>query len=39
MWEANITVELPLMVGMVFVGIMLIWLVQRLTGGYDKRGD
>lgn len=39
MWEANITVELPLMVGMVLIGIVLIWLIQRMTGGYDKRGD
>jgi hypothetical protein len=38
-WEANITVELPLMFGMVVVGIVLIWLIQKLTGGYDKRGD
>jgi hypothetical protein len=38
-WEANITVELPLMFGMVVVGILLIWLIQKLTGGYDKRGD
>jgi len=38
-WEANITVELPLMFGMVVVGIALIWLIQKLTGGFDKRGD
>ena len=38
-WEANITVELPLMFGMVVVGIVLIWLIQKLTGGFDKRGD
>jgi hypothetical protein len=38
-WEANITVELPLMFGMVVVGIILIWLIQKLTGGFDKRGD
>ncbi len=38
-WEANISVELPLMFGMVVVGIVLIWLIQKLTGGYDKRGD
>ncbi len=38
-WEANITVELPLMFGMVVVGIALIWLIQRFTGGYDKHGD
>jgi hypothetical protein len=38
-WEANISVELPLMFGMVVVGIALIWLIQKLTGGYDKRGD
>lgn len=38
-WEANITVELPLMFGMVVIGIVLIWLIQKLTGGYDKRGD
>lgn len=38
-WEANITVELPLMFGMVVVGIVLIWLIQKITGGYDKRGD
>jgi len=39
MWEANITVELVLMLFMVFVGIFLIWLIQKMTGGYDKRGD
>jgi len=38
-WEANITVELPLMIGMVIVGIVFIWLIQKLTGGSDKRGD
>ncbi|MGI8857378.1 MAG: hypothetical protein ACR2JW_16675 [Thermomicrobiales bacterium] len=38
-WEANITVELPLMFGMVVVGIALIWLIQKITGGFDKRGD
>ncbi len=38
-WEANITVELPLMFGMVVVGIFFIWLIQKLTGGSDKRGD
>jgi hypothetical protein len=38
-WEAYITVDLPLMFGMVVVGIVLIWLIQKLTGGYDKRGD
>ena len=38
-WEANITLELPLMIVMVLVGIFLIWLIQKLTGGYDKRGD
>ncbi|MCA1668891.1 MAG: hypothetical protein LC793_16150 [Thermomicrobia bacterium] len=38
-WEANITVELPLMFGMVVIGIALIWLIQKLTGGFDKRGD
>lgn len=38
-WEANITLELPLMVVMVLVGIALIWLIQKFTGGYDKRGD
>ncbi|MDQ6604263.1 MAG: hypothetical protein M3176_03805 [Chloroflexota bacterium] len=38
-WEANITVELPLMFGMVVVGIFFIWLIQKFTGGSDKRGD
>jgi len=38
-WEANITVELPLMFGMVVVGIFFIWLIQRMTGGSDKRND
>ncbi len=38
-WEANITLELPLMIFMVLIGIFLIWLIQKLTGGYDKRGD
>jgi len=38
-WEANITVELILMLLMVFIGIFLIWLIQKFTGGYDKRGD
>ncbi len=38
-WEANITVELPLMFGMVVAGIFLIWLIQKMTGGFDKRGD
>ena len=38
-WEANITVELPLMFGMVVIGIALIWLIQKITGGFDKRGD
>jgi hypothetical protein len=38
-WEANISVELPLMFGMVVVGIAIIWLIQKFTGGYDKRGD
>lgn len=38
-WEANITVELPLMFGMVVVGIAIIWIIQKFTGGFDKRGD
>jgi hypothetical protein len=38
-WEANISVELPLMFGMVVVGIAIIWLIQKWTGGFDKRGD
>jgi hypothetical protein len=38
-WEANITVELPLMFFMVVIGIAIIWLIQKLTGGFDKRGD
>ncbi len=38
-WEPNITMELPLMFFVFVFGVFLTWLIQRMTGGFDKRGD
>lgn len=38
-WEPNITMELPLMLAMFFLGVFLTWVIQKMTGGFDKRGD
>lgn len=38
-FEPNITLELPLMVFVFLFGVFIIWLIQKFTGGFDKRGD
>ncbi len=38
-FEPNITLELPLMIVVFFFGTFLTWLIQKFTGGFDKRGD
>ncbi len=38
-FEPNITLELPMMFLLFVLGVFLTWLIQKFTGGFDKRGD
>lgn len=38
-FEPNITLELPMMMFVFLLGVFLTWLIQKFTGGSDKRGD